>query len=211
MIDSFEALLFPRERHLRAPDPGPFPYPQAYKAYLRREFRSKCVYCRVPDGLKGYEGFGVDHYLPVSRFPALAVAWSNLFYACNVCNTWKSDFLSTPERFLPNPCEHRMADHLQYRGAEVETFTAHGEWLADLLHLDERRGLREFILYALGRFLRARIELLGDLTALEDRLETSRTSEERISLTAAVQEIGQELERVDRQIELLTGEPLLSG
>ncbi|MEA2563180.1 MAG: hypothetical protein QOH06_4684 [Acidobacteriota bacterium] len=211
MSDPFDALLFPRKRHLRGPDPGPFSYPQAYKAHLRGEFLSKCVYCRVPDGLKGYEGFGVDHYLPASRFPALAVAWSNLFYACNVCNTWKSDCLSTPERFLPNPCEHRMADHLQYRGAEVETFTAHGEWLADLLHLDERRRLREFILSALGRFLRARIELLGDLVALEDRIEIVRSAEERSFLEIAIQETGQELERVDRQIELLTGEPLFSG
>jgi hypothetical protein len=208
MSDFSEALLFPRERHQRGPEPGPFSYPQAYKAHLRREFRSKCVYCRVPDGLKGYEGFGVDHYLPASRFPALAVAWSNLFYACNVCNTWKSDFLSTPERFLPNPCEHRMADHLQYRGAEVETFTAHGEWLVDLLHLDERRRLREFILAALARFLRARIELLGDLTVLEARIETTRSTEERSSLEAAIQETDQELVRVDRQIELLIGEPL---
>lgn len=82
MSSLFDALLFPEERHPRGPDPGPFSYPQAYKAHLRSEFRSKCVYCRVPDGIKGYEGFGVDHYLPVSRFPGLVLAWSNLFYAC---------------------------------------------------------------------------------------------------------------------------------
>src|SRR6185436_7481648 len=40
----------------------------------------KCVYCRIADGFKGYEGFGVDHYLPRSKFPDLVVAWSNLFY-----------------------------------------------------------------------------------------------------------------------------------
>jgi len=208
MSGLLDALLFPGERHPRGPDPGPFSYPQAYKAYLRREFRSKCVYCRVPDGIKGYEGFGVDHYLPASRFPGLALAWPNLFYACNVCNTWKSDSVSTAGRFLPNPCDHRMADHLQYRGAEVETHTPHGEWLAELLHLEERKGLREFILSALVGFVKARIELLGDLTAMEDRLETAQSADERSSLEAAIQEATEELERVERQIERLTGEPL---
>lgn len=204
----FEALLFPKERHPRGPDPGPFAYPQAYKAFLRREFREKCVYCRVPDGLKGYEGFGVDHYLPASRFPRLAVAWANLFYACNVCNTWKSDSVSTPELFLPNPCDHRMADHLQYRDASVEAYTPHGEWLMELLHLEERRGFREFMLSALGKFLMARIELLGDLTAMENRIEGAGDNEERSSLQAAIRETEEELERVDRQIERLTGEPI---
>jgi hypothetical protein len=33
---------------------------------------------------KGYEGFGIDHYLPKSRFPDLLVAWSNLFYAWKI-------------------------------------------------------------------------------------------------------------------------------
>jgi hypothetical protein len=211
MSDLLDALLFPRERHLREPDPGPFSYPQAYKTFLRREFRSKCVYCRVPDGLKGYEGFGVDHYLPASRFPGLVLVWSNLFYACNVCNTWKSDSVSTAERFLPNPCDHRMADHLQYRGAEVETHTPHGEWLAELLHLEERKGLREFILSALGGFLKARIELLVDLTAMEDRLSATESIEEQSSLKAAIQETSEELERVERQIGRLTGEPLFDG
>jgi uncharacterized protein (TIGR02646 family) len=123
MPDLFDALLFPQELHVRSPDPGPWSEHRSYKSHLQREFHRKCVYCRIPDGLKGYEGFGIDHYLPKSKFPFLGAAWSNLFYACNVCNTWKGDSVSRPERFLPNPCAHRMADHLQYRGAAVEVYT----------------------------------------------------------------------------------------
>lgn len=37
MSDLTDALLFPRERHPRGPNPGPFSYPQAYKAYLERQ------------------------------------------------------------------------------------------------------------------------------------------------------------------------------
>lgn len=208
MNSIFEALLFPKERQARGHDPGAFADYRSYKPHLQREFRRKCAYCRIADGIKGYEGFGVDHYLPRSRYPHLAVTWSNLFYACNVCNTWKGESVSTAERFLPNPCEHRMADHLQYRDGGIETFTPHGEWLAELLHLDERSGFREFVLSALGKFLVARSELLRDLIAYEARLEDPQGEDNQSSLQAAFQETAEELERVDRQIERLTGEPI---
>ena len=204
----FEALLFPKERQERGHDPGPFADYRSYKPYLQERFRRKCIYCRVSDGIKGYEGFGVDHYLPRTTYPDLEVAWLNLFYACNVCNTWKGDFVSTPELYLPNPCEHQMADHLQYRGQDIETYTSHGEWLAELLHLAERSSFREFILSALARFLTARSELLRDLTNYEEQLEVSRDEKDRSLLQTAIQETVKEVERVDRQIERLTGEPI---
>jgi len=206
MSKSFDALLFPKERQRRGPSPGQFPEHQSYKPYLQRQFRRKCVYCRVSDGLKGYESFGVDHYLPKSKFPHLALAWRNLFYACNVCNTWKGEAVSTPELFLPNPCDHRMTDHLQYRDADIETYTGHGEWLSELLHLPERKSLREFVLSALGRFLAARNELLRDLITYEARLAEAPAGEESDSVQTAIRETIQDLERVDRHIELLTGE-----
>lgn len=202
----FEVLLYPEERQSRVSDPGPFADHRSYKPHLQRQFRRKCVYCRISDGIKGYEGFGVDHYLPRSKFPALSLAWSNLFYACNVCNTWKGDSVSVPARFLPNPCEHRMADHLQYSDGDIETYTPHGEWLKELLRLDERSNLREFILSALGKFLIARKELIRDLITLEARLDSS--SGDPDTFYAAIQETIGELERVDRQIECLTGEPV---
>ncbi|HZF08482.1 MAG TPA: HNH endonuclease [Thermoanaerobaculia bacterium] len=207
MNDLFDALLFPQQLHERHPDPGPFKDSRAYKPHLQREFRRKCVYCRISDGLKGYEGFGVDHYLPKSKFPGLDTTWPNLFYACNVCNTWKGDTVSAPDRFLPNPCAHRMADHLQYQGADIETYTLHGEWLAELLHFAERRNFRDFILAALGQFLALRNELLEDLTAYETRFGKDDLG----SLEAAIQETDEELERVERQIELLIGEPIAAA
>lgn len=211
MTDLLEILLFPRHVHERSPDPGPFGEPRSYKPYLQREFRRKCVYCRMTDGWKGAEAFGVDHYLPRSKFPDLGLAWPNLFYACNVCNTWKSDSVSTAELFLPNPCAHRMSDHLQYRGAEVETFTPHGEWLAELLHLAERREVRELILAALGQFLKVRNELLEELTAYEAPLAAFPDPSELESIQEAHLETAEELEKVEGYVELLIGEPIFSG
>jgi hypothetical protein len=208
MDEFLDALLYPRARQKRSPDPGPLGDYSAYKPHFQAEFRRKCVYCRISDGLKGYEGFGVDHYLPKSKFPALTTAWSNLFYACNVCNTAKGEVVSTPEWFLPNPCQHRMADHLQYRGAEVETYTPQGKWLAELLSLEDRKGLRELTLSALGHFLTTRNELLRDLIACEAELGESRNRSRKRALQAAIRAMAEELERVDSHIELLTGEPV---
>jgi uncharacterized protein (TIGR02646 family) len=203
----FNALLFPTDPHERGPDPGPFTERRRYKPHLRREFRRKCVYCRISDGLKGNEGFGVDHYQPKSKFPQLAAAWPNLFYACNVCNAWKGESVSTPERFLPNPCDHRMSDHLQYRGADIETYTPHGGWLVELLRLSERRELREFILSALRMFLEIRSELSGDLKSYEAGLEKSRSKRNSVLLQAAIRDTSEELARIEHHIERLTGEP----
>jgi hypothetical protein len=208
MNELFEALLFPRERQDRGPDPGPFPRrPHAYKPHLRLVFRAKCCYCRMPDGLKGYEGFGIDHYLPKSRFPHLQDLWSNLFYACNVCNAWKGEWVPTSGLFLPNPCDHWMADHLQYQGSDVETYTPQGDWLVELLHLGDtdRRELRDLLLSALGRFLEARCELLADLAAFEAGCEDAARVGEA-DLQAAIRETVEELDKVERLIERLTGE-----
>ena len=207
----FDALLFPARRHRRRPDPGPFPRNyRSYKPYLQEEFRSKCVYCREADGLKGEESFGVDHYRAKLGGEDPTVAdWGNLFYACNVCNTYKGTSVSTPERFLPNPCDHVMAEHLQYRDADVETHTPDGAWLAELVRLSSRRDRRRFILSTLGLQLIARNELIGLIIALEARLGTAGSSDP--NLIREYQETVAELEEIGSFIERLTGEPVDSG
>jgi hypothetical protein len=68
------------------------------------------------------------------------------------------------------------------------------------------KSLREFILSALGGFLAARNELLRDLITYEFRLAEAPAGEESGSIQTAIRETIQDLERVDRHIELLTGE-----
>jgi len=82
-------FAYPAHRHVRSQAPGPFQAYTQYKPFLRLEFERRCVYCRLPDGLRGWEAFGVDHYKPFRRFPWLASVYANLFYSCNVCNQRK--------------------------------------------------------------------------------------------------------------------------
>lgn len=210
MKEFFELLLFPEERHERSPDPGPYTAYSSYKPHLQKEFRKKCVYCRTSDGLNPRSEFHVDHYLPQSQFPHLVCAWPNLFYSCPDCNRRKSGSVSTSERFLPNPCDHKMAEHLQYRDAEVETYSKPGEWLAELMRLntEDRKDHRRFILSSLGNFLKTQEDLRGLLNTCETRLQQGDGDPE--ALEAGIQQLKGKLAQLERNIERLTGEPVSS-
>lgn len=102
-----------------------------------------------------------------------------------------------------------MADHLQYQGDYIESYTLHGAKLVELLDLadNKRREHREFILSALGIFLKTRNELLGYLSTPEAGRENA-WSVEGMDLDVAIRKTTEELEKVERFIELLTGEQL---
>lgn len=135
----FEYPVLP---HRRGPDPGPYKNYRTYKPTVRAEFGRQCVYCRAPDGLsQDGSAFGIDHYRPQKLFPALTAQWDNLFYCCNPCNSrkreyWPSDGLAG-DSYIPNPCDHRMGDHLRYQRATVRTRTKQGEIAEAVLDLND--------------------------------------------------------------------------
>ena len=76
------------------------------KEFLRQEGGLRCVYCAVNENvLGGIQAFHVEHYRPKSKpeFRALENALSNLFYACPICNRFKSnDWPAEPHRLFKN-------------------------------------------------------------------------------------------------------------
>lgn len=71
----------------RGDDPGPYSRYGDYKPHLRPLFRSRCAYCMTPDDcLGGMESMTVDHFLPRDRYEKYLTVWTNLYYACPVCN-----------------------------------------------------------------------------------------------------------------------------
>src|SRR5262249_7167190 len=129
---------FPDRRVDRGPDPGPFKDYKKYRPHLRLKFHSKCVYCRMPDTL-GSAVYEIDHYRPRKQFPELVATWKNLFYACRKCNRRKSKFSPRLNLFIPNPCDHQMAVHLQFRGARIRANTDCGAFMIELLQLNEEK------------------------------------------------------------------------
>ena len=63
-----------------------------WKTNLAEEGANRCVYCAIKDTrLGGIRNFHVEHYKPKSLFPDLTNIILNLFYACPICNVFKSD------------------------------------------------------------------------------------------------------------------------
>jgi 5-methylcytosine-specific restriction endonuclease McrA len=175
---------YPEDRIVRRLTPGPFRNYHLYKPYLREEFSRRCVYCRLPDGMKGLDTFGIDHYRPMVRFPAGETEYNNLFYACNTCNRRKGTFWPDEQQrrqglFLPNPCDHRMADHLSYRGGRVEPASPTGSFALELLQLNTEEDVtfRERMLRVVERCWQTLEEILHALESLEPLVKTAAGEE----------------------------------
>ena len=93
-IDYFENRLGarPEDSHWRE-----------YRAELGRRTNRNCWYCEracYPNSPE--RSPTVDHFRPLSRFPALAYVWSNWIYSCRRCNSNKDD--GWPEQGYVDPC-----------------------------------------------------------------------------------------------------------
>jgi uncharacterized protein (TIGR02646 family) len=140
----------------RGEDPGPFSQPRDYVTHLRGRFRRRCAYCLTPDDrLGGEEGMKVDHFLPESRHADLRLAWSNLYYCCDVCNNRKSNFPTPDEsisgkRFV-DPCSDDPDDHFRLVKdpttddfCRVAWLSVPAEYEVKRLQFNRRRFLRDY-------------------------------------------------------------------
>ncbi len=63
-----------------------------WKERLAAEADNHCVYCGIHSGgFGGLRNFHVEHYRPKSKFRELENDIQNLFFACCICNVFKSD------------------------------------------------------------------------------------------------------------------------
>jgi len=198
-------------KHVRRLKPGPYQNYRRYKPYLREEFHQKCIYCRLPDGLGAT--FGVEHYWPKERFPQLDATYSNLFYACNRCNSLKRDYwpsLADLKKgiFVPNPCDHTMAAHLWYENAVVETKDVAGEFAESLLDLndDELVLYRDFIIRCIHRAVVESRKIRATLSEIAKKRKLSNDGDRRQDLDAARADLEVELVRVIEDLRRLTGD-----
>ena len=81
-----------------------------WKALLAEEGYHQCIYCAIHENaMGGIRNFHVEHYRPKSIFIDQENDFSNLFYSCPICNTFKSnDWPNEPQEdnsiaSYPNP------------------------------------------------------------------------------------------------------------
>lgn len=145
----------------------------------------------MPDTVIRHDAFGVDHYRPKRRFPELEFSYDNLFYCCNACNARKGDYWPAPAdegtRFVPNPCAHRMFDHLRYHGARVVARTDAGTAACDLLQLNSEEFVshRETVIASAEAFARDLAKTQRALAGVDAALAGAVDEDRRAQLTAA--------------------------
>lgn len=111
--------------YLEAVRDGVRPLPRRWshseiRSTLLEETAHRCAYCdsRLEVTVAG----DVEHILPRSARPDLALCWSNLTLACSVCNRSKSNYYSAQISFsLVHPYEEDPADHFVFAGPFIHS------------------------------------------------------------------------------------------
>jgi hypothetical protein len=132
-------FTYPGQRHLRRHGPQGYADHESYRPWLRDEFAFRCVYCLIRENWRPFQGvYALDHFLPVTARPDLAVEYDNLLYACVSCNLGKGS-LQTPDPLvsLIDPEVTVSSD------GEIHGQTAEARKLIELVGLNRPR-LREF-------------------------------------------------------------------
>jgi hypothetical protein len=113
------------KKQAEAPSSGNY---RKWKPLLAREAGLQCVYCCIHESrFGGMRNFHVEHYKPQSLFPELTNVYDNLFYACGICNVFKSDDW---------PTEHTAGDYSvpAYPCPALVDYS-------DFLHVDDSTGV----------------------------------------------------------------------
>jgi hypothetical protein len=135
-----EVFRYSSTPHGRRHGPAGYSSYKRFKPWLRDDFTFRCIYCLFrekwyPDGAAA---FGVDHHIPQSKAPSLALVYDNLFYTCQRCNSLKQD-----HEFFVNPSVEAIGSHMHVLPTgEVEALTKYGNILIDFLQLNDEERVR---------------------------------------------------------------------
>jgi uncharacterized protein (TIGR02646 family) len=94
---------------------GNYKFP-ANKEALRRASHGKCMYCETY--IESSQYGDVEHIFPKAAFPELEFVWSNLGFACTICNNKKNDGFDTDNPFI-DPYEDEPPDFLEAYGGNI--------------------------------------------------------------------------------------------
>lgn len=129
-------------RNRKPPDGKPY---GSYKDCLRLDFEFRCAYCLIHEAdYQGHESFEVDHFVPKSNDATLERVYSNLYYACHLCNRWGRKGAHWPtedeavrgERFV-DPCAENWEAHVEFReDGSAKRLTRAGHYSIKKIGLD---------------------------------------------------------------------------
>ncbi len=139
------------KKSVQAPKTGSY---GDWKPQLAQEGEYQCVYCCIHEAsFGGIRNFHVEHYRPQSKFSTLKNTYSNLFYACGVCNILKSD--DWPRELIkgdftqsgypdPSQVDYGHILEVNHHSGVVTSNSITGKYIIERLHLNRPHliGLR---------------------------------------------------------------------
>jgi hypothetical protein len=146
-----------------------------WKELLAAEGHNQCVYCCISEsGFGGRRNFHVEHYRPKSIYPKLTNRIENLFFACGICNVFKSDDwpsepidgdLTFPH--YPDPSRTDWSVFLENENGTGVVSSAHltGRYLIERLYLNRPQMITHRRLYHVIQEVRV---LIAGFAALDD-------------------------------------------
>lgn len=169
-------FAYPKTKHKRKQNPPIFGNYKKYKPFLAIEFNRRCIYCHDISSLRPDDhAFAVEHYLPQSLYPTLINTYSNLYYACSRCNTYKKKFdpRSSKTETIPNPCDYVMYEHLQFVDSTIKAKTSIGIFSVKVLKLNhkERIEYRSFVLRNVERIKKELDIYASEISELKNKLK----------------------------------------
>ncbi|UKB79560.1 HNH endonuclease [Chryseobacterium sp. MEBOG07] len=180
-----------------------------WKPNLSVEGYHQCVYCFVSETyFGGIRNFHVEHYRPKKKFEELTNDYKNLFYACSICNSFKSeDWPNEPNAeydiaFYPNPS---VIDYSEIFEIDANSFDITGNnftsrYLVNRLFLNRR----QLIVYRKSNFVeekyRTEIERAGQIKELLFRkIEQQKNPTQCVGYLRKFEEILNRLQSVYRK------------
>lgn len=147
----------------------------------------------MPDGVGDERHFELEHYRPTVQFPKLRLDFANMYWACGGCNRrkgswWPNEADQSARRFIPNPCEHRMAEHLRFEGPRVRPRTPAGRWTEEQLDLNNEEVVsrRSTFIDSAEQFKRKARDARDRAARIDARLQTADDVEREKLLRAKV-------------------------
>jgi hypothetical protein len=105
-----------------------------WKQQIANEGFNQCVYCAIHEAsFGGIRNFNVEHYKPKSKYGDLVDDIQNLYYACPICNTFKSnDWPADPAADFSNLSypDPSKVDYSEIMEFDQETGLVKGKYVA---------------------------------------------------------------------------------